>query len=74
MRKKTLGFSPVFHRGKSTKSGTTIEISQNYDEIISLLSEKGYELKENYSNYSLETNPCWDGSHNDFLFCRKQAM
>jgi len=49
-----------------------IEIYANqYDEIVSFLSVKGYEMIECFSNYSLSTNPGWDGSHNDYLFKRK---
>ena len=42
--------------------------TKDYDEIISFLREKNYSLSSNFSNYSLLTNPHWDGTHNDYLF------
>ncbi|MEC7838634.1 MAG: FkbM family methyltransferase [Chlamydiota bacterium] len=46
-----------------------IEIyTHQFEEIVSFLENHGYELVENFSNYSLETNPFWDGTHNDYLF------
>lgn len=48
-----------------------IEIYKDqYEEIVSLLKEKGYELECCLSNYSKATNPDWDGTHNDYLFKR----
>lgn len=41
-----------------------------FDEIVNFLSDKGYELKGNFS--MLELTPLWDGTHNDYLFQRKQ--
>ncbi|MEI8366531.1 MAG: FkbM family methyltransferase [Parachlamydiaceae bacterium] len=46
--------------------------SHNHQEIIDLLSSHGYEMVECFSNYSKETNPEWDGLHNDYLFRAKQ--
>ena len=46
-----------------------IEIyNKDYNEIITFLQEKKYSLVCNFSNYNLNTNPGWDGSHNDYLF------
>lgn len=46
-----------------------IEIySKDYDEIVKFLDEHRYLLHSNFTNYSKKTNPCWDGTHNDFLF------
>ena len=47
-----------------------IEIyTKDYDAIMTHLSEKKYSLVSNVSGYTKETNPGWDGSHNDYLFC-----
>lgn len=51
-----------------------VEITHDYEKIVSFLAEKGYELHSNFSNYSLETNPGWDGSHNDYLFQRRSGL
>lgn len=46
-----------------------IEIYSNqYEAIASYLNERGYEIIENFSNYTSESNPGWDGTHNDYLF------
>jgi FkbM family methyltransferase len=46
-----------------------IEIySWDFEKIKLLLERNGYELIENLSGFTLETNPYWDGTHNDFLF------
>lgn len=42
-----------------------------FDEITSFLSEKGYDLSENFTGYNLVDNPGWDGTHNDYLFKRR---
>ena len=48
-----------------------IEIyTHSFKEITSYLREKGYVMLKNFSNYSLITNPAWDGTHNDYLFTR----
>lgn len=50
-----------------------IEIYQTqYDEIVSFLSEREYDMLESFSNYSHETNPGWDGTHNDYLFKHRE--
>lgn len=57
---------------KTTFDYFLIEIYQRqFNGIVSFLSENGYELIECFSNYSFETNPGWDGTHNDYLFKRK---
>jgi FkbM family methyltransferase len=38
--------------------------------IIGYLGRR-YNFKENFSNYNKIDNPLWDGSHNDYLFIRK---
>lgn len=38
------------------------------DLIFNLLESKNYAIHSNFSGYSLETNPGWDGTHNDYLF------
>lgn len=42
-----------------------------YNEIISFLSDKGYDLITCLSNYNRASNPGWDGTHNDYLFKRR---
>jgi FkbM family methyltransferase len=43
------------------------------EEVNSILEYLGsrYNYKENFSNYNKTDNPLWDGSHNDYLFIRK---
>lgn len=41
----------------------------DYDNIINFLTEKKYTLHSNFTNYNKITNPIWDGTHNDYLFC-----
>lgn len=49
-----------------------IEIyTHQYNDIVSFLDEKGYELISCFSNYNKVDNPGWDGTHNDYLFKRK---
>ncbi len=49
-----------------------IEIYKHqYDEITSMLSSKGYNLLCCLSNYNPKTNPEWDGTHNDYLFKKR---
>jgi FkbM family methyltransferase len=47
--------------------------SHHYAEIIFFLSQKGYNLIENFSHYDKQHCPDWDGTHNDYLF-RRQSM
>lgn len=51
-----------------------IEINSShykYNDIISLLSENGYDLVDCLTKYNHKDNPIWDGTHNDYLFKRK---
>jgi|APCry1669189665_1035243.scaffolds.fasta_scaffold00762_4 FkbM family methyltransferase len=49
-----------------------IEIySKDYKEIYDYLESKQYTLHSNFTNYNKETNPLWDGTHNDYLFYDK---
>lgn len=49
-----------------------IEIyTRDFNEIVSFLLSHNYILHSNFSNYSLATNPHWDGTHNDYLFVDK---
>jgi FkbM family methyltransferase len=49
-----------------------IEIyTHDYDRIVEYLMTNGYDCVCNFSNYSLNTNPHWDGTHNDYLFVDK---
>lgn len=60
---------------KTTFDYLLIEIyPQEYQEIISYLDEKGYKMVETFSNYNYVTNPGWDGTHNDYLFARKELI
>lgn len=46
-----------------------IEIySKDFKEIFNYLNSKNYKLHSNFTNYNKKDNPCWDGTHNDFLF------
>ena len=38
------------------------------NDIQTLLIDNGYNPPENMTNYSLDKNPNWDGTHNDYLF------
>jgi FkbM family methyltransferase len=56
---------------KTTFDYILIEIyNHQYSEIVSLLSSQGYELVTCLSNYNKDSNPGWDGTHNDYLFKR----
>jgi FkbM family methyltransferase len=60
---------------KTTFDYLLIEIYKHeYDAIIKLLANNGYELIRCLSNYNLITNPGWDGTHNDYLFKRKNLV
>jgi len=49
-----------------------IEVYQHqYDEIISFLSSNGYDMVKCLTNYNKISNPDWDGTHNDYLFKKK---
>ena len=40
----------------------------DFDNIVQFLKENNYSLLCNFTNYSKKTNPCWDETHNDYLF------
>jgi len=42
--------------------------THQYNQIVSFLSEQGYILVSCLSNYNKQSNPGWDGTHNDYLF------
>ena len=44
----------------------------DYNNIVEFLKENNYNLICNFTNYSKKTNPCWDGTHNDYLFMNNQ--
>lgn len=47
-----------------------IEIyTKDFHLLQHLLTENNYTLICNLSGYTKETNPQWDGTHNDYLFC-----
>jgi len=49
-----------------------VEIYTNeYDDIYSFMTENGYILHSNITQYNHGDNPGWDGTHNDYLFARK---
>lgn len=49
-----------------------IEIyNHQYNDIVSFLDQHGYVLMTCLSHYSKVFNPLWDGTHNDYLFIRK---
>jgi len=46
-----------------------IEIyTKDYKCLIDYLTNYDYKLHSNFTNYNHETNPGWDGTHNDYLF------
>jgi FkbM family methyltransferase len=54
---------------KYTPSYILIEIyNVDFKKIVDYLKNNNYELICNFSNYNKQTNPNWDGTHNDFLF------
>lgn len=60
---------------KTTFDYMLIEVyTSQYDSIVALLAEKGYDLVSNFSNYSKATNPNWDGTHNDYLFKKRGPL
>lgn len=57
---------------KTTFDYLLIEIYPHlYSDTVSFLDSKGYALVTCLSSYNLETNPFWDGTHNDYLFKRR---
>jgi FkbM family methyltransferase len=54
---------------KQTINFVLIEVYEfDKDKIFSFMEEKGYDLIGCISNFSKETHPNWDGTHNDYLF------
>jgi hypothetical protein len=46
-----------------------IEIYVNdYETIVSFLKTNHYKKLGNVTNFNLQDNPNWDGTHNDYLF------
>ena len=46
-----------------------IEIyTKDYERIVRLMTDNGYTLVGNMTNYNKIDNPKWDGTHNDYLF------
>ena len=46
-----------------------IEIyTKDKDTIFEFMKDKNYTFIENLSNFTKETHPGWDGTHNDYLF------
>ena len=46
-----------------------IEIyDKDFNETINFLTENNYTLLCNLTNYNINDNPGWDGTHNDYLF------
>ena len=57
---------------KTTFDYLLIEIYKHqYHDIIAFLAEKEYELVKCLSNFTHDSKPSWDGTHNDYLFRRK---
>lgn len=60
--------------GRITIGALLIELSSSsYASVVDLLADAGYVLVGNYSNYTRRFNPGWDGTHNDFLFRRRDS-
>lgn len=56
---------------KTTFDYLLIEIYNNeYEGTISFLTDKGYKMIQNFSNYNEKMDENWDGTHNDYLFKR----
>lgn len=57
---------------KTTFDYILIEIyTHQYADIVSYLETKGYDVMKCLSNYNKVSNPGWDGTHNDYLFKRR---
>ena len=41
---------------------------KDFNRLVYFLDEHEYTLINNMSGYTFETNPLWDGKHNDYLF------
>ena len=56
---------------KTTFDYLLIEIyNYEYVAIVSFLADKGYMMIQNFSNYNMNNDENWDGTHNDYLFKR----
>ena len=54
---------------KYSPSYLLIEIyKKDFELIVNYLNNYGYKIHSNFTNYNLNTNPGWDGTHNDYLF------
>jgi hypothetical protein len=54
---------------KTTFDYLLIEIyDHDYEQIINLLSNNGYDMIQNFTMYNERDNPGWGGNHNDYLF------
>ena len=54
---------------KQTINYILIEVyEKDRNAILSFMEDKGYVLIGNISNFTKETHPNWDGTHNDYLF------
>jgi FkbM family methyltransferase len=40
----------------------------DYENILNYVNSNNYKLHSNLTNYNKIDNPCWDGTHNDYLF------
>lgn len=47
-----------------------VEVNGDPQPITDFLRSKGYDRAENISQFSRETNPQWDGTHQDWLFTK----
>lgn len=47
-----------------------IEITGDVEPVRDIMRTRGYYLTDNLSNFNLENNPAWDGSHQDYIFER----
>jgi FkbM family methyltransferase len=49
-----------------------IEVYTNEFEELKALLEPYYNFEGNFTNYNKQDNPGWDGTHNDYLFIRRE--
>jgi FkbM family methyltransferase len=43
---------------------------KDFDKIVNFLSKFGYHNHKCLTNYNKLDNPKWDGTHNDYIFCK----
>jgi hypothetical protein len=48
-----------------------IEVYTNEIDELKALLEPYYSFEGNFTNYNKQDNPGWDGTHNDYLFIKK---